>query len=139
MKTKNQDQLLNEEIKRIKKIMNLTEMVGMDDDVEDFEDDVDMEKENPKDDLIDYTLPDWAVAALVNADYSGLTDEEAEELDAFSNRVKEKYGNAHFMLGDIDGEDDLGFVKSTDLNNMGANAYRVYIKPSNDINSDNEF
>ncbi|MEL0638633.1 hypothetical protein V6259_17980 [Marinomonas sp. TI.3.20] len=38
--------------------------------------------------------------ALINADVSGLSDEEEEALDTFSNKVIKEHGHAHFALSD---------------------------------------
>ena len=84
-------------------------------------------------DLNEYIVPDWAMPALINGDYSGLSDEDEQKLEMFIKEVITQNGNANFMLGDIDGKDDLGFKHSNDIDNLGSNAYRVYIKPDEDV------
>ena len=90
-----------------------------------------------KEDLIDFDIPEWALPALINADESGLTDEDQQELNTFVNRIVKQYGNANFMLGDIDGEDNLGFKHSNDVDNLGNNVYRLYIRPTKEQNMEN--
>ena len=84
-----------------------------------------------KEDLIDYDVPEWSLSALINGDYSGLSDEDESKLNKFIQSVVSEYGNAHFLLGDNDGEDNLGFMYRNDIDNLGSNVYRVYINPSN--------
>lgn len=88
-------------------------------------------KLNESDDLLEFDIPEWAVSALINGDYSGLSDEDEQKLNSFTQNVVQKFGNAHFMLGDIEGSDDLGFKMSNDIDNLGSNVYRLYIMPDN--------
>jgi hypothetical protein len=83
-----------------------------------------------KDDLIDYDIPEWALSSLINGDDSGLEDEDIEKINKFNQKVISQYGNANFMMGDMEGEDNLGFMHSNDIDNLGSNVYRLYIKPS---------
>jgi hypothetical protein len=87
-------------------------------------------------DLIEFDIPTWAVSALINADESGLSDEDQFKLDNFVQDVVNKYGNANFMLGDVDGKDDLGFQHSNDIDNLGSEVYRLYINPTKNTNSE---
>jgi hypothetical protein len=89
--------------------------------------------DNHDTDLNEYIVPDWAMSALINGDYSGLSDEDEQKLEMFIKEVTSENGNANFMLGDIDGKDDLGFKHSNDIDNLGSNAYKVYIKPDEDV------
>jgi hypothetical protein len=82
-----------------------------------------------KDDLIGYDIPEWAVSALINGDDSGLSDEDIQKLNKFEQEVVSQYGNAHFMAGDMESEDNLGFMRSNDIDNLGSNVYRLYIDP----------
>ena len=78
------------------------------------------------------------MSALINGDYSGLYDEDEIKLNHFIKQVSNKYGNANFMLDDIEGEDNLGFKHSNDIDNLGSNVYRLYIKPSKIAQNDGE-
>jgi len=94
--------------------------------------------ETMKENLIDFDIPEWAVSALINADESGLTDEDQAKLNVFVDGVVKQYGNANFMLGNIDGEDNLGFKSINDIDNLGNNVYRLYINPTNNIKEDTQ-
>lgn len=93
----------------------------------------DMIDGNQNEDLIEYNVPEWAMSSLINGDDSGLSEEDIEKLNSFVKDVSNEHGNASFMLGDIEGEDDLGFRHSNDIDSLGSNVYRIYIKPSKNI------
>lgn len=80
-------------------------------------------------DLVEYLVPEWALSALINGDFSGLSDEDEEKIEKFIKEVVKHYGNAHFMINDMEGEDNLGFKYRNDIDNLGSNVYRVYVKP----------
>ena len=84
-------------------------------------------KEN-KDDLIDFVVPQHYGSALIDGDFSGLEDEDEEKLNEFIDDVLKKFGNANFMLGD-DEDMDLGFMTRSDIDNLGGDMMRVFIKP----------
>lgn len=86
-------------------------------------------KEN-KEDLIDFVIPTWALSYIVNNDPSGLEDEDIEKVDKFVDRLVRLYGNGNLMLGDSEGEDNLGFKHKNDIDNMGAECERMYLKPT---------
>jgi hypothetical protein len=77
-----------------------------------------------------YEVPEWAVCPLINGDESALSDEDHVALNRFVAKIVKRHGNANFMLGDIGGEDDLGFRYSNDIDNLGSDVYRLYILPS---------
>lgn len=85
-------------------------------------------------DLVEYDIPSWAMSALINGDYSGLEDEDETKLNYFVQKVMKQYGNANFMMNDIEGEDNLGFRAYNDIDNLGDNVYRLYIRPSSVTN-----
>jgi len=88
------------------------------------------QENNAGDDLIPYEIPEWAMSSLINGDDSGLEDEDIQKINSFVNRVSSEFGNAKFMMDDIDGEDNLGFRRSNDIDNLGSNVYRLYIRPN---------
>lgn len=103
-------------------------------DIENYNEDVD-ENEQPtedqsNDDLLEFTIPSWAMSTLINGDNSGNSDEDDQKINAFVNSIVGEYGNANFMLGDIDGKDDLGFCRSNNIDNLGSDCYRLYLRPS---------
>jgi hypothetical protein len=83
-------------------------------------------KEDLEDDLIEFTIPEWAMPVLINGDYSGLSDEDEAKIDEFVNDTVKEFGNANFM----DGDEDLGFLRSNDIDNLGSNCYKLVLKPS---------
>ena len=85
-----------------------------------------IENEDMDENVYEYTVPDWALPALINDDFSGLDDEDEKKVREFIKRVKMNVGNANFYGGDE--EDDLGFVRSTDIDNLGTNAFKVYVR-----------
>jgi len=88
-------------------------------------------REDAKDNLIDFAIPNWAISAIVNGDTSGLPDEDIQMIDAFENRLVELYGNANLMLGDVDGEDNLGLTMGNDIEgNVMTECYRMYLRPT---------
>jgi cell division protein FtsB len=85
---------------------------------------------NESDNLLEFTIPNYALSSLINGDDSGLEDEDIEKIDKFVNRIVEKYGNANFMLPDED-EMDLGFKYRNDIDgNLGADCSLLYLMPS---------
>lgn len=89
-----------------------------------------------KDNLIEFDVPEWAVSSLINGDNSGLRDEDVIKIDKFISDVISKFGNANFLLGDNDDENDLGFKPYNDIDNLGSDVHRIYIEPSKNINED---
>lgn len=87
--------------------------------------------------LIEFDVPEWALSSLINGDDSGLEDEDINKINNFVQGVVNDYGNAHFMMDDIEGEDNLGFKHSNDIDNLGSNVYRLYINPSKEIKENN--
>jgi len=82
------------------------------------------------DDLVEYVIPTNYATALINGDYSGLSDEEEQELNEFTETVIERTGNANFMLGNND--EGEYFSLANDINNLGSTVMKVYIRPSNE-------
>ena len=84
---------------------------------------------NNMDDLLEFTIPDWAISSLINGDDSGLEEEDIEKIDKFVNRIVEKYGNANFILPYED-EMDLGFQGYNDIDKLGSDCSLLYLRPS---------
>ena len=91
----------------------------------------DLNNDNSKGDLIEYYIPEWAISTLINGDDSGMEDDDINKLNSFIQDVVNEYGNANFIVDDIEGNDNLGFKHRNDIDNLGSNVYRLYIKPSN--------
>jgi hypothetical protein len=88
----------------------------------------DYEKQQPKDDLLEFTIPVIMANAIVNDEDYFLTENESEQLYNFLQNLTERYGNANLMLGDE--SDELGFCTRNDVDNLGGDCIRMYLKPS---------
>jgi hypothetical protein len=75
--------------------------------------------------LFEYEIPNWAVAPLINGDFTGLSDEDESKLTKFMDEVVEDHGNALFMLGDK--SDESSFSPSNDIDNLGSDVTVLYI------------
>ena len=84
--------------------------------------------------IVDFTIPDWAVSALINGDDSGLTEEDIDKIQNFVEYVSHEYGNANFMLDS--GQDEkndpsnLGFLHYNDIDNLGSNCVKLTLRPT---------
>lgn len=99
---------------------------------------IDENEEQPEmeNNLVDFDVPQWALSALINGDFSGLSDEDESKIMSFMERVSKEFGNAHFIYDDIEGKDNLGFKPYNDIDNLGSNVYRLYIRPDYDKSLD---
>ncbi len=79
--------------------------------------------------LIEFTIPSWAICALINGDNSGNSDEDIEKIENFCNQVVKDYGNANFILSDEE-TSDLGFKYINDIDNLGSDCSLLFINPS---------
>jgi hypothetical protein len=81
-------------------------------------------------DPVDFTIPNWAVAALINGDETGLTDDEQKRLAEFVEDTVNDFGNANFMLPSDD-ELDLGFCTQNDIDGrIGGDCTKLLLIPS---------
>lgn len=85
-------------------------------------------KESKKDDLLEFTIPMMMANAIVNDEDYFLTEEERESLYNFLQNLTNQYGNANLMMGDEN--DELGFCWRNDVNNLGGDCIRMYLRPS---------
>ena len=92
--------------------------------------------DNDNDDLVEYIVPTHYVTALLNSDGSGLSFEDIEELAEFVDEVKGANGNANFMLGN---DEESYFANRNDINALGSDVMKLYIRPSDDDNDDEMF
>lgn len=81
-----------------------------------------------EDELIEYTIPTWALSSLINGDDSGLKDEDIEKIDKFVAEVVDTYGNANFMLGEESEESHFSYFN--DIDRLGSDVTILYIRPS---------
>lgn len=79
------------------------------------------------DNLLEFAIPNWALCSLINSDDSGIEQEDIDKIDTFCKDCIEKYGNANFMLGGNDEEDNLGFCHSNDIDSLGMDCTRLFL------------
>jgi len=84
------------------------------------------EPEDTDSSTVDFTVPTWALSALIDGDYSGLTDEEERKVDHFIKRIEGRYGNAMFMSDneDLDGDNTS---RTNDIDDLYSSVAKVYI------------
>lgn len=83
-------------------------------------------QDNNNNNIVEYKIPTWAAAAMINADYSGLEDEDIEAIKKFTNQLVQRHGNAHISAGE-----EVGFKRYNDMTSLGDNVMTVYVMPSN--------
>ena len=64
-----------------------------------------------------YRIPDYFLAALINDDYSGLSDQEEKELNTWLKNVNPGHATCP--------DDESFFSHNNDINNLGSNCYDV--------------
>jgi len=79
--------------------------------------------------FLEFTIPTWALPSLINADDSGLEDEDIEKLNKFIDRIHERYGNANFMLGDKSEETEFSWRNDID-GTLGGDVTTLYLMPT---------
>lgn len=85
------------------------------------------EEEAVEDDLYEFTIPEWAMSALINGDTSGLNDDDEKKLNRFIGNIISRYGNANFTLPK--NEDlDLGFCRPNDIDGLGCNCQKLMLR-----------
>jgi hypothetical protein len=81
------------------------------------------------DNLLSFTIPTWALSSLVNADDSGLEDEDIEKLNEFVDRTVSQYGNANFLMGS-DEDMEAQFTYRNDIDGtLGGDVVTMYLRP----------
>lgn len=93
---------------------------------EDYDDVSDQEKTD-KDNLIGFTIPNWAVSYLINGDLDGLEDADTKKVQDFEHEILNKFGNANFLLGGDAEPEDMGFCYRNDIDNLGGDCTKLYI------------
>ena len=78
-------------------------------------------------DVIEFTVPEWAMPALIDGDMSGLSRDEIIKINVFTDVVASKYGNADFFAGKDNGWKSM---KKYDTSNQGDKLYKIYVKPT---------
>jgi hypothetical protein len=102
------------------------EQISNDDISEDYDDASDQEKTD-KNNLIGFTIPNWAISYLINGDLDGLEDDDTKKVQDFEHEISNKFGNANFLLGGGDEPEDMGFCYRNDIDNLGGDCTKLYI------------
>ncbi len=68
-------------------------------------------------DVIEYTVPEWALSALFNGDTSGLEDEDEAAIAAFLKNEKLSEQQGHWSYGSENNEPY--FSHTNDIHNLG--------------------
>ena len=71
-----------------------------------------------------YLLPCWTLCPLINDDWTGISESEALELDAFIDKESYKYP-MFWALCPEDIDNYSGFYPRNDLNNLGDDCITV--------------
>lgn len=66
----------------------------------------------------EYIIPTWTLVSLINADDSGLTDEEIKMIDQFEMEVIARHGYGHWDYPD-DLDEAKYFSMSNDVHSLG--------------------
>ena len=74
---------------------------------------------------VEFIVPSYYLGALINGDFTGLSDSEFKEVSEFSSYVANEYGNAFFSF-----KRELGFMYANDMNSMGGDCSIVCVLPS---------
>jgi len=83
-----------------------------------------------EDDLLEFSIPTWALSSLINGDDSGLEDDDIKKLNDFVDGVVKEHGNAFFMLPSNDEELEPHFTNRNDIDNMGSDVVALYLRPN---------
>ena len=67
---------------------------------------------------IEYVIPDWALCAVINDDYSGLEDQDIADLEKFLESVP---GEGHWGYCD----NESYFSRHNDVHSLGGNVVDV--------------
>lgn len=79
-----------------------------------------------KTEIIEFTIPNWALSYLINADASGLSDEDEVKLKKFEEETFKAYGNSSFSLPK-DSELNLGFKPHNDIDSLGSDCSKLLL------------
>lgn len=89
-----------------------------------------IEGELQENELLEFTIPDWAKCALINGDpFEAGTDEQNAEdqqkLSVFTKDCIEKYGHANFTTGKK--SEVKSFLPTNDIDNLGSDCVTLYL------------
>lgn len=73
---------------------------------------------------LEFIVPAYFLCALIDGDFSGLNDEEEEQINNFIDATLQKYGNAFFHP---DFTTEPYFSYRNDINNLGGDVARIFL------------
>lgn len=73
-------------------------------------------------DQYEFTLGSWWASAVINGDYSGLTDSEEKQLTVFMAEYQDKHPRGHW--DGFSEEDSQGFTRD-EITGLGGDCYKV--------------
>lgn len=94
-----------------------------------------MKKKEKQKKVIEFTVPTWSLGALINDDFTGLSDEEEKTVKDFMDEIIKKYGNAHFILPPEEEREYDEFKKTNDMTDLAGSTEKIYLF---DESSENE-
>ena len=74
-----------------------------------------------------YTIADHYLSALINADYSGLSDDEEIELNDFIKSMPKHFHGKAKMYPSFDIQDEEGSFDIDEVSGLHANCYTVIV------------
>ncbi len=72
---------------------------------------------------VEYSIPSWALPALINGDWSGLELEDCEKLENWMRKESAKHSRFYAIAPNESHE--LGFCHTNDIDNLGADCVLV--------------
>lgn len=86
---------------------------------------------------VEFDVPEWALPALINGDFSGLDDDEEQKLEKFISHVSDFYGNVNFYMDDEE-KASKGFKHKNDIDNLGSKVFEVFVFANNSYLNNNQ-
>ena len=118
-----------DDVEGLEKYLKSLDVLNEDDILVTDESELEEEEQGYGDDILEFTIPNWALSSLINGDNSGNDEEDDEKLERFVKETIATYGNANFMLP-YDKDLDLGFCHSNDIDNLGNDCSMLLLRPS---------
>ena len=87
--------------------------------------------------ILEFRIPNWALCALINGDYSGMDEQDEAKLNSFIDKIVRNHGNAHFMLSD-EQHMNLGFCYVNDIDNLGSDCSKLLLLPTEYTQDENK-
>jgi hypothetical protein len=82
-----------------------------------------MKKKN----IYKYSIPEYFIACIINADYTGLTDNEVQDVNNFENMLLAEGKQQNYSSYSYDIIPNPYFSYSNSINNIGNNCFDVNV------------